>query len=94
MSTVSVTGASPVHEGLADWLSQRSFAGGRNGMERIEGGWTVVDRDAGVLFREYFVNKGRTQANCFAARLSNGQMLVASPAPGLGEADFASLLSF
>ncbi len=63
-------------------------------MERTEGGWTVIDREAGVLFREYVFDKGEGRANCLAARLSNGQMLVVSPPTGLGEKEFAELLAF
>jgi hypothetical protein len=63
-------------------------------MERTEGDWTVIDRDAGVLVREYVFGNGSGRANCFAARLPNGQMLVLSPASGLDEAAYSELLAF
>lgn len=62
-------------------------------MERTASGWVIVDRAKGVLFREYHFSK-EGLANCFAARLPNGQMLVASPSCRTPEAAFTELLEF
>lgn len=47
-----------------------------------EHGWTIVDREAGVLSREYpFIDNGH--ANTFVARYADGKLAVVSPCTGL-----------
>ncbi len=53
-------------------------------MEQTSGGWTVLDRDAGVLVHTYSFAKGALSTT-FAARMADGKMMVVSPATGLSE---------
>ena len=62
-------------------------------MDQTENGWTIIDHDAGVLAYEYSFNK-QGKANCFAARMEDGKMLVVSPATGMKEPAYADLLSY
>ena len=62
-------------------------------MEKTKNGWTVLDRDAGVLSLEYTFIKGAT-ANTFAVRTGDGGMLVVSPSVRMPEAVFDDLLEF
>ncbi len=56
-------------------------------------GWTVLDRDAGVLTREYSFAKGGL-ARTFAARMPDGSMIVVSPSTDLTEAQASELAAF
>lgn len=63
-------------------------------MEQTPHGWTIVDKDAGVLFREYRFNASGGRSNTFAARMPDRKMLVLSPATRLPEAAYEELLEF
>jgi hypothetical protein len=60
-------------------------------MNKTPGGWTVIDPKACVLTYEYAFNDGGSTANCFVARIGNGQLLVVSPAFKMTEAAFKEL---
>ncbi|MFT4704870.1 MAG: hypothetical protein ACI81R_002578 [Bradymonadia bacterium] len=62
-------------------------------METTPGGWTIIDRDAGVLALTYRV-AGAGRSTCFAARMPNGEMLIVSPAVGLGDVAASELERF
>ncbi len=61
--------------------------------EQTPGGWTVIDRDAGVLALTYTFTKGGT-SYCFAARMADGTMLVVSPAVRFSDQAAAELAEF
>jgi hypothetical protein len=63
-------------------------------MNKTASGWTILDKDAGVLTYEYAFNEGGSTANCFVARMGNGQLLVVSPAYRLSDAAFEELAAF
>ena len=62
-------------------------------MEKTEHGWTVVDREAGVLTYEYEFRGGAT-ANTFVARMPDGKLLVISPAYKMPAQAFDDLAAF
>ena len=62
-------------------------------METTETGWRVLDREAGVLVREYRFSKGG-EAWCFVARMGDGTLMVVSPALGMDEGAHAELSEF
>jgi len=62
-------------------------------METTTHGWTILDRDAGVLEREYRFGKNGT-ARCFVARMGDGKLVAVSPACGLSEDAAADLAEF
>lgn len=62
-------------------------------METTNHGWTILDRDAGVLEREYTFGKNGS-ARCFVARMEDGRLLVVSPACGLSEEAIGELADF
>ena len=53
-------------------------------------GWKVLDGDKGVWSYEYEF-AANAKANCLAARIADGKVLILSPATGLSEASFAAL---
>ena len=61
--------------------------------ETTPGGWTVLDRETGVLTRSYDFRRN-AQSSCFVARMGNGQLVVVSPPTGLDEAAYAELSAF
>lgn len=62
-------------------------------MEKTKNGWTVLDREAGVLTYEYpFADEGTSHT--FVARMADGKLLVVSPAWKLPDAAFADLEAF
>ena len=62
-------------------------------METTENGWTILDRNAGILQRQYkFSGAGR--ANCWVSRFGDDQLLVVSPAKDLDDSAFADLNAF
>ncbi len=63
-------------------------------METTTHGWTVLDRDAGVLSRTYEFNDKRGTCNTFAVQLPDGSMLVMSPSAGTPEAAWEELAEF
>jgi hypothetical protein len=60
-------------------------------MNKTASGWTIIDKDAGVLTYEYAFNDGGSTANCFVARMGNGQLLVVSPAYRMSDAAWQEL---
>ncbi len=62
-------------------------------METTPNGWTVLDRDAGILSYEYSFAPNAT-ANAFTARLRDGSLLVVSPPSRVDEAVFEDLRAF
>ena len=59
-------------------------------MESDDGGWEVLDEQQGVLTREYAFTKGAF-ARTMTARLKDGRLMVASPAPDLPAAALQAL---
>lgn len=59
-------------------------------MTPINGGWTIIDAEAGVWMREYSFD-GRATANCLVARMADDNLLVISPACNMTEAAFETL---
>lgn len=59
-------------------------------MTPINGGWTIIDAEAGVWMREYSFD-GRATANCLAVRMADDNLLVISPACNMTEAAFETL---
>lgn len=58
-------------------------------------GWTVIDRDAGVLSYTYvFDPKTGATANTFTARMADERLLVISPACGVSRGVFDDIASF
>lgn len=62
-------------------------------METTAGGWTIIDREAGVLTREYNFTKDGT-ATTFVARMREGGLLVVSPSTDLSDEAAAELEEF
>lgn len=62
-------------------------------MDKTPSGWTVIDRDAGVLSYLYSFG-GAGSANCMTARLADGKLLVLSPAVGMSDEAFDELAQF
>jgi hypothetical protein len=62
-------------------------------MDKTASGWTILDRDAGLLCREYAFAKNAT-ALTFVARMADGGLVAISPGTGFGEDAFADLASF
>lgn len=62
-------------------------------MQTTPGGWTVVDRDAGVLALAYRYRKDATSTT-FAAAMPGRRLLVVSPAVGVSDAAVADLSQF
>ena len=62
-------------------------------MERTATGWTVIDRGAAVLSREY-VFRGGTTAKTFVAKMGDGTLMAVSPSIGLSEDAAAELDGF
>ena len=58
-------------------------------MEQTPHGWSILDRDAGVLAYTYKFGSG--SANAFVARYDGDKLLVLSPPYRLSEGDFAPL---
>jgi len=56
----------------------------------INGGWTIIDAEAGVWMREYSFD-GRSTANCLVARMADDNLLVISPACNMTDAAFETL---
>lgn len=54
-------------------------------MRTTAGGWQVIDDDACILVHPYRFD-GEATANCFIARMANGQLLVISPGCNMPEA--------
>lgn len=61
-------------------------------MEQTKHGWSILDRNAGVLAYTYSFGSG--MANTFVARYDGDKILVLSPACGLSEGAFADLEAF
>lgn len=61
-------------------------------MEKTKHGWSIIDRDAGVL--SYTYSFGGGLSNAFAARLDGDKLLVLSPPCGLSEGAYADLDAF
>lgn len=61
-------------------------------MERTPHGWSILDRDAGVLSYRYGAGAG--SSNAFVARYDGDKLLVLSPPCGLSEGAFADLEEF
>lgn len=62
-------------------------------MEKTTNGWTVLDREAGVLTYEYaFATEGTAQT--FVARMMDGKLLVVSPAWKISNAALDDLAAF
>ena len=59
-------------------------------MTPINGGWTIIDAEAGVWMREYSFD-GRATANCLVARMADDNLLVISPACNMTDAAFEAL---
>lgn len=59
-------------------------------MTPINGGWTIIDAEAGVWMREYSFD-GRATANCLVARMADNNLLVISPACNMTDAAFETL---
>lgn len=59
-------------------------------MKPINGGWTIIDAEAGVWMREYSFDC-RATANCLVARMADERLLVISPACHMTDAAFESL---
>lgn len=57
-------------------------------------GWTVHDQHAGVLSYSYTFNDKGGTATTFAARITDGGLMVISPAQGIDEAAFKYLEQF
>ena len=62
-------------------------------MERTGEGWVVIDRDRGVLAREYKF-AGSAVANTFVARMGDGKLAVISPGLHMTDEAFAELAAF
>lgn len=62
-------------------------------MEKTPGGWTVIDRDAGVLTYTYEFTKGGLSTT-FVARMGDGKLLVVSPCTGLTDEAAKELEAF
>ncbi len=62
-------------------------------METTQHGWTVVDREAGVLVYEYAFTEGAT-ANAFAARIKDESLLLISPPCGVSDEIYDDLTAF
>jgi len=54
-------------------------------METTPGGWTVIDRDAGVFSAEYTFTKDGF-ARCMTARMGDGSILLVSPGARMSDA--------
>ena len=64
-------------------------------MQTTTHGWTVIDKDAGVLSYTYTWDaKTHSTANTFTARLKNGDLVVINPANVDEDAMFADLAQF
>jgi hypothetical protein len=61
-------------------------------MEKTAHGWSILDKDAGVL--SYTYRFGAGSANAFVARYDGDKLLVLSPPSGLSEGAFADLEAF
>lgn len=62
-------------------------------MDTTSNGWTILDREAGVLSYEYsFAKQGL--ANTFVARMANDKLLVVSPAARISDAALGDLAEF
>lgn len=59
-------------------------------MTPLNGGWTIIDAEAGVWTREYSFD-GRATANCLVARMADENLLVISPACNMTDAAFQTL---
>jgi glyoxylase-like metal-dependent hydrolase (beta-lactamase superfamily II) len=59
-------------------------------MDTDHSGWEVIDEELGVFTREYSFVKGAF-ARMMTARMKDGRLLAASPAPGLPEAALRAL---
>jgi hypothetical protein len=62
-------------------------------METTTGGWTVLDRAAGVLAHTYEFTRGAT-ATTFIARMADGTLMVVSPPSALSDAMAEELSAF
>ena len=62
-------------------------------MEKTEHGWSVIDRDAGVLTYEYEFGPN-AKANAFAARTRDGKMMIISPPCKVTEGVFEDVAEF
>ncbi|MFT5434326.1 MAG: hypothetical protein ACI9OJ_005039 [Myxococcota bacterium] len=62
-------------------------------MEKTAAGWNVIDRAAGVLSINYEFTKG-AGATTFAARMTDGKMVIVSPSVGLNDAIASDLAEF
>lgn len=62
-------------------------------MQTTPGGWTVVDREAGVLALSYPF-RGSATATTFVAAMPGRKLLVVSPATKVSDAAFAELSEF
>lgn len=61
-------------------------------MEKTKHGWSIIDRDAGVL--SYTYSFGGGLSNAFAARFDGDKLLVLSPPCGVSEGAFVDLEAF
>lgn len=61
-------------------------------MEQTPNGWSILDRDAGVLSYTYTLSS--SSANAFVARYDGDKLLVLSPPCGLSEGAFTDLEAF
>jgi len=62
-------------------------------VETTSSGWTILDREAGVLTREYRF-AGNATARTFVARMDDGTLLVTSPSIELSDEAAAELSDF
>lgn len=62
-------------------------------MQTTPGGWTVVDREAGVLALSYAFSKNATSTT-FVATMPGRKLLVVSPAMGISDAAVGELSEF
>ncbi len=63
-------------------------------MDTTSTGWTIIDRDAGVLFRSYTFNDAGGSATTWVARIGDGKLLAISPGKGFSDADHQDLAEF
>lgn len=62
-------------------------------METTPSGWTIIDKERGVLSLDYSFTAGAS-SRTFAARIADGGMMVVSPSTGLTDVVAAELTEF
>ena len=60
-------------------------------METTEHGWNIIDRNAGVAWRDYEFREDGASARTFTAKIASGKLLVISPSVNTPDGAFEEL---